>query len=227
MKKFAVIVAAGSGSRMGAGLPKQFIELLGTPVLIHSVNAFAAAYPDITIVLVVHPSYREQAQQMIDKAGYSANTIVVTGAATRSGSVRQGLARVPDDSIVMVHDAARCTVSGELIRRCVEQAIRTGSAIPAVSLTDSIRIITGEGSKPMDRNLFRLVQTPQTFKAKQLKDAYASTPDNDFTDDAAVFENAGYRITLIEGEATNIKITHPGDIAIAELILKGKRSALK
>lgn len=222
MKKYAIIVAAGSGNRMGGELPKQFIELEGKPLFCHTLLAFSKAFPDIHIILVMHPSHLDMASEMTSRFFPFAIT-QVAGASTRFGSVRAGLALVEDGSIVFVHDGVRCLLTADLIRRCYFAAKEKGNAIPSIGAIDSVRIEKNGTNEAIDRNLVRMVQTPQTFNATLLKQAYARASREDFTDDAAVAENAGIRINLVEGEMTNIKITHPGDVAMAEMILKERR----
>ena len=221
MKKYAVIVAAGSGSRMGNQIPKQFLPVLGKPLLLYTLAAFTDAYPDIKIVLVMHPGFIDKAKEMVSVAGYSAVT-VIAGGDTRFDSVKRGLELVEEDSVVFVHDGVRCLLTKELIRRCYEAALEKGNAVPAVASVDSVRIAKETSNEWIDRNLVRMIQTPQTFKAHILKYAYAAAVGENFTDDAAVIEHVGEKINLIEGEATNIKITHPVDLLIAEMILKGR-----
>jgi 2-C-methyl-D-erythritol 4-phosphate cytidylyltransferase len=220
MKKFAVIVAAGSGTRMGNSIPKQFLELLGKPVFMHSVDAFLAAYADFSIILAVPAAYLATTGKIIEEAGFSPQTKIIAGAATRTGSVRASLELVPDDAVVLIHDAARCAVTPHLIRSCCTSAIEQGSAIPVIPVTDSVRLLTRYGSEPLNRDNLRLIQTPQAFQAKLLKDAYNRASGMDFTDDAAVLEHSGIAVHLVEGETTNIKITRPIDLEIAALIKK-------
>jgi 2-C-methyl-D-erythritol 4-phosphate cytidylyltransferase len=215
MKKFAVIVAAGSGTRMGNSIPKQFLDLSGKPILLHTLDAFLASDADLSIILVVHSDHLETARQLLNQAAYPAGIMLVAGGATRSASVQAGLQFVPNEAIVLVHDAARCLVSPDLIRTCCRIAEEKGSAVPAVAVADSVRVITENGSKSLDRNNLRLVQTPQTFQAHLLKLAYSKAGGKDFSDDASVLEYAGIPVHLVEGEATNIKITHPIDLKIA------------
>ncbi len=231
MKKYAVIVAAGSGSRMGNKIPKQFLPILGKPLLLYTLATFAEAYSDIRIVLVMHPEFIDKAKEILSQAGYS-NVTVVAGAETRFGSVKRGLEVVEEDSVVFVHDGVRCLLTKELIYRCYEAALEKGNAIPATPAIDSLRVIkeiandnltTETSNEWIDRNLVRLVQTPQTFRAHILKYAYAAVSGEDFTDEAAVIESVGEKINLVEGEATNIKVTHPVDLLIAEMILNERK----
>ncbi|MBA4167835.1 MAG: 2-C-methyl-D-erythritol 4-phosphate cytidylyltransferase [Chitinophagaceae bacterium] len=225
MKKFAVIVAAGLGTRMGNSIPKQFLKLAGKPVFLHSVETFLLAYPDCSIILVAHSGFVPETRAILDKAGFTRQTTVTAGGITRSDSVRAGLELVHEDGVVLVHDAARCAVSAQLIKNCCEQAIKLGSAIPVISVTDSVRRINENGSEPLNREDLRLVQTPQAFRASLLKEAYRLAAGKDFTDDAAVLEHSGIAVHLIDGETTNIKITRPIDLEIAALLKKQFKSS--
>ena len=220
MKKFAVIVAGGSGVRMGNSIPKQFLELSGKPVFLYSVESFLLADPDFHIILVVPGNYLDSTTQIVSNAGFQAHTTVVSGGNSRSASVKSGLSFVDDDSLVLIHDAARCLVSAELIRSCLGVAMEFGCAVPVTPVTDSVRKITAFGSEPLNRSDLRLVQTPQAFMSRLLKEAYELSGEKEFTDDASVLENAGIPVHLVEGESTNIKITRPADLEIAGLFLR-------
>jgi 2-C-methyl-D-erythritol 4-phosphate cytidylyltransferase len=220
MKKFSVIVAGGSGIRMGSKLPKQFLLLQGKPVLWHTVGAFLAAYEDLIVILVLPADFMEPGRELVAAMGASSRVRLAAGGATRWHSVRSGLRLAEEDALIAVHDGVRCLVSIELIRRCFEQASKLGSAVPVVGCADSVRLVEEEGSKPIDRGRIKLVQTPQTFQGSILLKAYREAPDQDYTDDATVVEAAGVEIHLTEGEASNIKITTPFDMAVAERVLE-------
>jgi 2-C-methyl-D-erythritol 4-phosphate cytidylyltransferase len=227
MKKFAVIVAGGMGVRMGAGIPKQFLLLQGRPVLWYTVEAFLAAFEDLRIVLVVPAGYEKDARGAIGFQAAGGRIVTVTGGDTRFHSVRNGLAKVREEAgpeagaVIFVHDGVRCLVSADLIRRCYEQAMAVGSAVPVVDCRDSVRLVDDEGhSKPIDRSRIKMVQTPQTFRGDILLGAYTMDHQEAFTDEATVVEIAGHEVHLIDGEQTNIKITTPEDLMYAELFLK-------
>lgn len=226
MKKYAIIVAAGSGSRMGTDTPKQYLELAGKPVIVHAIQSFAETFPDISIILVVHRDFIARTSELISGHVNLPAIKVVPGGSTRFASVKAGLMYVPDGAIVFVHDSVRCLLSQNLINRCYIAAMEKGNAIPAIAAVDSVRIASAEGNKPVERNSVRLVQTPQTFHSTILKQAYEDAQSDNFTDDAAVAESAGVSINLIEGETTNIKITHPVDLIIARRILEERAIAL-
>ena len=225
MKKIAIIVAGGSGQRMGVKTPKQFLLLQGNPLLWYSMDAFLSAYDDLQIILVLPEEHLETGLAIKRLFKESDRIQIISGGDTRFHSVQNGLNMIKESSVVFVHDGVRCLVTKELIRRCYEQAIIKGSAIPAVAATDSIRIAEGEKSFVTDRNDVRIIQTPQTFKSEILLPAFQQTYDASFTDEATVVEAAGEQIFLIEGEYSNIKITRPIDLLIAEKILE-ERSAL-
>jgi len=221
MKTFAVIAAGGSGTRMGSNIPKQFLELNGKPVIWHTLKAFSNAIADIHLVVVVPAEHLEQAKQVC--SGFQ-NIQFVVGGATRFHSVKNGLRLVEQDSIVFVHDAVRCLVTSELILACLKQANEIGSAIPAVTVNDSLRLVDEHRNEVVDRNLIRVIQTPQTFNSNILLQAFQQDHDASFTDEATVVERSSKKIHLIEGEQTNIKITRPLDLLIAEKILEERSS---
>jgi 2-C-methyl-D-erythritol 4-phosphate cytidylyltransferase len=224
MDKFAVIVAGGSGLRMGHETPKQFLPVCGVPVLIHTIRAFLTTFSDLSVVLVLPAEHMQKGRDMVGRYLPDATVQFAPGGKTRFESVRNGLHLVPADSIVFVHDAVRCLVSPALIRRCYEQAVEQGSAIPVVPLKDSIRRITPAGSEVVDRGSLRAVQTPQTFRAEILIKAFETGYLESFTDEATVVEYSGGSISLISGEEANIKITYPSDLLLAEQFFKGGRS---
>lgn len=215
-----IIVAGGKGLRMGGELPKQFIEVGGKPILMHTIDAFFRFDSWIRIILVLPESHREYWQELCTKYNYDVPHVVTTGGETRFHSVKNGLALV-DDGLVAVHDGARPFTSEELIGRCFLAARDNGAAIPVVDATDSLRQIQENGSsKIIDRSRIKLVQTPQIFEVELLKKAYGQEFSNIFTDDASVVETLGQEIKLVQGEITNIKVTTPIDLKIGELILE-------
>ena len=219
MKKFAIIVAGGSGSRMNNVLPKQFLLLKGKPVLYYTINAFLNAYDDCKIILVLPEDHVAAGQEIID-AFFDYNRIQITvGGRTRFHSVYNGLQLVDEDSIVFVHDAVRCLITKVLIHRCYDAVIEFGSAVPVIESKDSLRILTADGNEAIDRNIVKLVQTPQAFYSKILLPAFNIDYKDKFTDEATVVEAFGLKIYLVEGEDTNIKITRPLDLELAEKLL--------
>ena len=219
MNKYAIIVAGGSGIRMGGNLPKQFMLLKDKPVLYYTLKTFLEAYDDLQIILVLPVDYTDMGQEIID-AYFDKDRIRITaGGDTRFQSVKNGLTLVEGEAIVFVHDGVRCLVSKDLIHRCYAQAVETGTAIPAVVSKDSIRLLTEEGNEAYDRNKVMLIQTPQTFHSKILVPAFQIDYKDKFTDEATVVEAYGMKVSLVEGEENNIKITRPADLQVAEKYL--------
>lgn len=219
MKKIAVIVAGGSGTRMNNKLPKQFLLLKGKPVLYYTINTFLQSYPDLSIILVLPEEYIAAGQEIID-AFFDYKRIQITiGGRTRFHSVQNGLSLIDEECMIFVHDGVRCLLTINLVHRCYKAAIDQGSAIPVVDCKDSVRVIKGDENEAIDRARIKLVQTPQTFHSKILLPAFKIDYKDKFTDEASVVEAFGLKVNLIEGEEANIKITKPVDIAMAEQIL--------
>jgi 2-C-methyl-D-erythritol 4-phosphate cytidylyltransferase len=226
MKKYAVIVAGGSGMRMGTMVPKQFLPLQGKPVLWYTLTAFLDAFPDLEIILVLPEAHLQTGQDIL-RSTYAPDRIWMTvGGETRFHSVRNGLSHIHQHSIVFVHDGVRCLLTPQLIRRCYQMAQERGNAIPAITAVDSIRIETFDGNEFIDRSKVRIIQTPQTFYSDIVKAAFEQEYEESFTDEASVVERLGVKIHLIEGESTNIKITHPIDVLIAEKILEEREMGI-
>jgi len=222
MNKYAIIVAGGTGTRMGSNLPKQFILLRDKPVLYYTVKAFLETFDDLQIILVLPVDYTDMGQEIID-AYFDKDRIRITaGGDSRFQSVKNGLALVENESIIFVHDGVRCMVSKELILRCYDKAIEMGTAIPAIISKDSIRLLNEEGNEAYDRNKVMLIQTPQTFHSKILLPAFQIDYKDKFTDEATVVEAYGMKVTLVEGEEDNVKITRPIDLLIAESLIMGQ-----
>jgi 2-C-methyl-D-erythritol 4-phosphate cytidylyltransferase len=220
MDKCAVIVAGGSGHRMGTSLPKQFLLLRNKPVVWYTLNAFLNAYADMQIILVLPEQHLETGRSIIHST-YDPDRIWMTiGGETRFHSVQNGLQHIHHHCIVFVHDGVRCLVSPELIIKCYEQALVKGNAVPATKAVDTIRIETEDGHHQIDRNKVRIIQTPQTFHSEIIKHAFRQSYQDWFTDEASVVEHSGVKINLVEGDADNIKITRPMDMMIAEKILE-------
>ncbi|WP_018629265.1 2-C-methyl-D-erythritol 4-phosphate cytidylyltransferase [Niabella aurantiaca] len=219
MKKIAVIVAGGTGVRMGTELPKQFLLLKNKPLLYYTIDTFLKTYEDLDIVLVLPEAYTDMGQEIIDAYFDKDRVRLTIGGATRFESVKNGLQLIEEEAIIFVHDAVRCLVSSGLIRRCYEQAVETGSAIPVVPSSDSVRLLTEDGSDALERDKIVLVQTPQVFHSKILIPAFSIGQKEKFTDEASVVEAFGMKVSLVEGEKNNIKITHPLDLAVAAQLL--------
>jgi 2-C-methyl-D-erythritol 4-phosphate cytidylyltransferase len=219
MEKYAIIVAAGAGTRMGATVPKQFILVNNKPVLYYSIQAFLNAFADIQVILVLPVDYTDMGQEIIDAYFDNEKIRITAGGDTRFQSVKNGLQLVEGDSIIFVHDGVRCLLTENLIHRCYANAFETGTAIPVIASNDSVRIINEEGNDSIDRNKVMLVQTPQTFHSKILLPAFNIDYKEKFTDEATVVEAFGLKVTLVEGEENNIKITRPMDLLLAEKII--------
>lgn len=223
MKKYAVIVAGGTGTRMGSSLPKQFMLVKDKPVLYYTLKTFLETFDDLQIILVLPPNYTDMGQEIIDAWFDKERIRITTGGDTRFQSVKNGLTLVEEDSIVFVHDGVRCLVSADLIHRCYQQAVETGIAIPVIASRDSVRLLNEETNDAIDRNKVMLVQTPQTFHSKIILPAFQIDYKDKFTDEATVVEAYGMKLTLVEGEENNIKITRLIDLIIAEKILDNIR----
>jgi 2-C-methyl-D-erythritol 4-phosphate cytidylyltransferase len=219
MKKYAVIVAAGSGIRMGSVLPKQFLLIHNKPILWYTLHTFLKSYKDLHIIVVLPEEYYDTGLVVCDEMNAAYPIRAVIGGDTRFHSVQKGLSLIEEESIVFIHDAVRCLLSPSLIHHCFEETQKFGSAIPCIDARDSVRLIHATGHKSIKRSEIKLVQTPQTFQSAILLPAYETNYLEEFTDDASVVEAAGYEVHLVEGEPNNIKITTPLDLAIANELL--------
>lgn len=219
MKKFALIVAGGKGARMGATVPKQFLEIAGKPVLLWTILRFLEFDPELKIILVLPEDQFEQWSVICRDYDFDYPVELAKGGATRFQSVKNGLEKVDGPGIVFIHDGVRPLVSLATLNNCFQTTLEKGNALPVVPVVESIREVESYESKHVDRNRFRLVQTPQTFQSEMIKEAYEQ-PENDlFTDDASVCEAAGVKINLVDGNVENIKLTNPIDLKIAEALL--------
>lgn len=229
MTRFAIIVAGGSGSRMKSDVPKQFLLLNGKPVLQHTLERFLSVLPAPQLILVLPARDRFTWETLCQQHNFHPGIQAVDGGATRFQSVRNGLNAIhgadsestPGEStapadrlgLVAVHDGVRPFISPQIIQNSYETAARTGSAVACVPVNDSVRQIGPDGSsKALDRSTLRLIQTPQTFKLDQFRQAFQTDEQPFFTDCASVMEYAGFPITLIDGSYENIKITTPEDL---------------
>lgn len=219
MKKVAVIVAGGTGSRMNSTMPKQFMLIKGKPVVYYTLDTFLQSYNDLTIILVLPEEHIAAGQEIIDAFFDYKRIQITTGGRTRFHSVQNALELITEESMVFVHDGVRCLLTKKLIKRCYEAALEFGSAIPVVECKDSVRLIKGDDNEAFDRNRVKLVQTPQTFHSKILLPAFKIDYKDKFTDEATVVEAFGLKVNLVEGEADNIKITRPIDLIIAENLI--------
>lgn len=222
LKKYVIVVAGGSGSRMGLDTPKQFIEICGMPVLMHTIQVFRKALQDIEIVVVLPQEQIKTWKDLCIKYNFLVEMTICSGGETRFHSVRNGLALLEGDGIVGIHDGVRPLVSEDTIRRCYNDALIYGNAVPVGDVVESVRYVEGDTNRVIDRNKLRLIQTPQVFRLSSIKEAFEQQPCEAFTDDASVLENNGGVIHLTEGNRDNIKITHPIDLIIGEYLLNWK-----
>lgn len=223
MKEYAIIVAGGKGTRMNSSLPKQFMELQGLPVLMHTINAFYRYSKDINIILVLPKDDVSVWEELCKKHNYNKPLRLTAGGPSRFQSVKNGLAQIEDnEGLVAIHDGVRPLVSIDIIGASFRLAAVHQSAIAAVRLKESLRVTDPDTTKAVDRSRYRLVQTPQTFDLQMIRNAYSTEETGDLTDDASVAEKAGNKISLFEGSYENIKITTPEDLVIAEALLQSK-----
>lgn len=220
MNKYALIVAGGKGLRMGGELPKQYLPLGdGKPVLMHTLEAFSNYDPHIELILVLPAEQESFWRELCAKHRFELPHQIAKGGDTRFHSVKNGLELTGDSGLVGVHDGVRPFVSPEVIGRCYETAAASKAVVPVVEVVETVRKLTESGSETVDRNLFRLVQTPQVFDVALLKAAYAQEYTPFFTDDASVVEAMGVPVILVEGNRENIKITTPFDLKIAAALI--------
>jgi 2-C-methyl-D-erythritol 4-phosphate cytidylyltransferase len=219
MQLYVVIVAGGSGKRMGAEVPKQFLELAGRPVLMHTIERFKSFNESIEIITVLPENQLRHWVELQAKYKFSVPQTIVKGGSARFYSVRNGLQFVNEPGLVAIHDGVRPFVTLETIKKCFETAEKLGNAIPAITIAESLRMVTDDGSHPINRLNVRQIQTPQVFNAGLLKKAYRQEYKVEFTDDATVLENIGEKIYLVEGNRENIKITNPEDLVISKALL--------
>ena len=219
---YIIIVAGGKGLRMGGDLPKQFMPLHGKPVLMHTIERFRAYSDELKIILVLPHEQQDYWRQICQKHNFTVEHTVVDGGQTRFHSSQNGVAAVPDDAtgVIGIHDGVRPFVSEETIARCFEAARQFGAALPVLPVTDTLRRVTDDGGYNVQRNDYRTVQTPQTFDAQLLKQAFKQPYYDNFTDDASVVEALGHKVTMVDGNRENIKLTTPFDLVVAEALIK-------
>lgn len=214
-----IIVAGGKGERMKNSVPKQFIEIKNKPILMHTIGTFLNYNSKIRIIVVLPKNQIEHWNVLCKKYAFTSNHIVVSGGETRFQSVKNGLMHAGNEGWIAVHDGVRPLVSNKTIRNCFIEAKLSGAAIPVTDVEESIRQINENGNCSIDRSNYKLVQTPQVFKAGVLHKAYQQTYIDLFTDDASVVEYDGVKISLVNGNRENIKITTPFDLKMAEYLL--------
>ena len=221
MTDYIIIVAGGKGLRMGGDLPKQFLPIGGKPVLMRTIERFREYSNTLQIILVLPHEQQDYWRQLCAKHHFSIEHRVVDGGATRFHSSRNGVAAVPDDAtgVVGIHDGVRPFVSVETIARCFEAARQFGAALPVLPVTDTLRRVTDDGGYNVQRNDYRTVQTPQAFDARLLKRAFRQPYSDAFTDDASVVEAMDHKVTMVDGNRENIKLTTPFDLVVAKSLL--------
>ena len=214
-KKSIIVVAGGKGLRMGGPIPKQFVLLKGTPILMRTINQFTQVFPDIEAIVVLPADQVSYWKKLCLAHDFGTAHQIAVGGNTRFHSVENGLALVKE-GVVGIHDAVRPLVSKETIERCFKEAQKAGNAVPFIPINDSIRKVDGQQNHQVDRDEFKIIQTPQVFQASTIKDAFKQGFQNSFTDDASVLEASNKSINLVEGNFENMKITTPSDLKMAE-----------
>ncbi len=224
MKKYAIIVAGGKGLRMGGELPKQFIPVEGRPVLMRTLDRFHACDSGIRIILVLPRDHQPYWQELCREYDFRVPHRIADGGPTRFHSVQNGLALVDDpEALVAVHDGVRPFVASEVIEACYREAEAHGAVVPVIPVVETVRQLVGEASVTVPRDAYRLVQTPQTFRASLLRRAYEQPFCEAFTDDASVVEALGEAVCLVEGNRENIKLTTPYDLIVAKALVEASK----
>ncbi len=223
MPNYAIIVAGGKGERMGKEIPKQFLELSGKPILMHTIEKFTKSFSDIKIILALPENQIDFWEELCFKHQFQAGGIQLTkGGKTRFESVKNALRFITEKGIVAIHDGVRPLVSKSTIINCINKAASSGAAIPVTNVVESLRFYSKSDntSKAVPRSSYKNVQTPQCFSTEIILKAYEQPYNENFTDDASVVEALGYSIQLVEGNVENIKITTTTDLALAEILRK-------
>jgi len=220
-EQYVIIVAGGIGSRMKSDRPKQFIELAGIPIIVRTLQCFLNYNPSIRIIISVHKNYKTHLEGLLEKFELKDADIKITfGGDSRFASVKNGLQLIENaDAIVGIHDAARPFVSIQTITNCYDAALEKGIAIPCIAMNESLRKISNNINNSVNRNEYKIIQTPQCFLVSKIKRAFEQEYSEFFTDDATVLESTGEKIVLVEGNEENIKITSPHDLLIANAML--------
>lgn len=213
---YVIVVAGGSGTRMGADIPKQFMELDGIPILQRSIEQFVKAMPEARIITVLPKNRIQTWKELCMAHSFDCTQQIVAGGITRFHSVQNALRKVPDGAIVFIHDGVRPFVSVSLIGRLLEKMQTECAVVPVTPVVDTLTYLDGT---VVDRQQIRAVQTPQVFFSEDIKSAYQLAYDTSFTDDASVARRKGIPVTLVEGERLNIKITTPEDLTLAGAVL--------
>jgi len=223
MIKHVVIVAGGKGKRMKSSVPKQFMLLNGKPVLMHTIMLFQdLAYQEGKIILVLPNNQLAEWKSLCEYYSFSIPHTTVAGGKERFFSVKNGLKTLDTGDVVAIHDGVRPGAAPEVIENGFRIAYEKGSAIPVIPVNESMRKFNGQFSQPVNRSEYLLVQTPQTFRLKEIKSAYEYPYSPEFTDDASVYEASGKNVHLVKGNKNNIKITEPSDLVFMQYLKKQK-----
>ncbi len=222
MQKVVIIVAGGSGSRLGSDIPKQFLKLNGKPILFHTIEKFHNAFHDMKIIVVLPKRQVIYWEELKRKYHFAIPHQIVAGGKSRFESVKHGMALITEECVVGIHDAVRPLISEKNIKQIFSAAEKIGNAIPFSPCKDSLRKVENGKNKSVPREQFVLIQTPQCFLWSKIKKGYFADEELQFTDDASVFEFLGGKINLVKGDEHNIKITYPSDLLFAEALLNIK-----
>ena len=221
METYAIILGGGVGKRMDNLIPKQFIPIVGKPIIMHTIQKFRDFDPKLEIILVLPDAHITLWKDLCNEFKFGVEHQIVRGGKERFYSVKNALERLPGEGIVLIHDGVRPLVSHKTIGRVIKKATKKGNAIPYIDINESIRKITKKVTKPVKRESYKLIQTPQAFKVELIKKAYQTKFQKSFTDDSRVLETMGEQIELVRGNLENIKITRPIDLTIAGALLGG------
>jgi 2-C-methyl-D-erythritol 4-phosphate cytidylyltransferase len=218
MKRYVIIVAGGSGQRMESSVPKQFLKIKNDIILMKSIRVFYEYDSSLEIIVALPENQISQWENLCKQYNFNINHTIVMGGETRYHSVKNALDKTENTGIIAVHDGVRPLVSRTTIDMVFEIASINGNAIPYIDIVDSIRFVESDSNKPVDRNKYKLIQTPQAFDSRIIKSAYEQEWEDSFTDDASIVEKSGIKINLVPGNIENIKITTKTDLKIAETL---------
>ena len=221
VKRYAVITAGGTGTRMQSDVPKQFLLLKNKPILMHTMQVFYDVFEDIEFIVALHEGFWDDWQNLCDSYQFNLPHQLTPGGETRFHSVKNGLEAIHENGLVAIHDAVRPLVFKSVVSQGFELAGQFGNAVPCVDMNESVREVSDGGNRPMDREHIKVIQTPQVFDADLIREAYETGYDPSFTDDAMVLEKTGQKIHLFKGNQENIKITRPADLILANALFKG------
>jgi len=217
MEKTALIVAGGSGERLGEKTPKQFLLIKSKPILMHTIEKFSHLDK---IIVVISKNYTNQWIDLCKLHNFKVNHELVEGGSNRFESVKNGLKHINDTDIVLIHDGVRPLISKKTINHLIKKVTKNKGVLPVLPVSESIRKVNQNSSNSLNRKNYFIVQTPQCFIFKEIVEAYSQKYKDEFTDDASVFEAIGGKIITIEGEKENIKITYPIDLNLAENLIR-------